>query len=427
MMLATGLYGAAALLSLAILIRAQYNRTRLRPVLVGLDPLPPKEPGVACAPPKRRSDRVGSALRAWSIERAEADLVAPARPPAPELTTISELLPEVQTTSRTPRVMSAVEAPPVRTSTEWKDHSQWMPEPESVYEPVSNRSRFASEPAPNQNRFASDPEPNRNRAASEPAADQYQIPEEPAAKQERFASEPDDAGEDRFQPPANPPLSQSADYYEILQISPNADAETIHRVYRIMASRFHPDNPVTGSLERFLQMREAYQTLSDAELRAQYDAGRQNGLPQPDPIFWQKSFVDGIEGETNRRLGVLSLLYQRRRISENKPGVSVMELEQRMAFPREYLNFTLWYLRSKGYVSVMPDNSDCALTSDGVDFVESSSNTNKVIRELLTAGTSPECAQPHARSKVVAFPRAAPRTRVEGSHRTLRRKQAGRR
>ena len=36
-------------------------------------------------------------------------------------------------------------------------------------------------------------------------------------------------------------------YYEILQISRNADQETIHRVFRIMAGRFHPDNPKSGS------------------------------------------------------------------------------------------------------------------------------------------------------------------------------------
>jgi DnaJ-domain-containing protein 1 len=414
MMLTTGFYGAAVLLVLAALICAQYRRTRrLQPVLVGLDPLPSNEPaGVARV--KKRSDRVGSALRAWSIERAEADLEAPAQPEAPTLATMPELLPEVRPTSRPPRIAAAVEPPPAKPQAEWRDHSQWMPEPEPVRQPAPDRDKSAGEPAAKQYHFS-----------EEPAASQDRFANESATNQDRFANDPDDQEEGRFMPPSNPPLSQSADYYEVLQISPNADAETIHRVYRIMASRFHPDNPVTGSLERFLQLREAYQTLSDADLRAQYDAGRQNGQPQPHPAFWQKSFVDGIEGETNRRLGVLSLLYQRRRISESKPGVSVMELEQRMAFPREYLNFTLWYLRSKGYVSVMPDNSDCALTSEGVDYVESSSNTNKVIRELLTAGTSPECAQPRVRSKVVTFPRTTARVRVEGSRRTLRRKQAG--
>jgi hypothetical protein len=111
--------------------------------------------------------------------------------------------------------------------------------------------------------------------------------------------------------------------------------------------------------------------------------------------------VDGIEGETNRRLGVLSLLYHRRRVNENKPGVSLMELEQRMAFPREYLNFALWYLRSKGYVTLLEDNSDYAVTSAGVDFVESCSAKNKVIRELLTAGSGVEETQPVERTRNV--------------------------
>jgi len=263
--------------------------------------------------------------------------------------------------------------------------------------------------------------------ASKPAAKQAEPASEPAADHAEPAGEPSAKREERFTPPPEAPLSQNADYYETLQVSPNADPETIHRVYRIMAARFHPDNPTTGSLERFLLLREAYQTLSDPELRAEYDSSRPNWQTETMPVFWQKSFVDGIEGETNRRLGVLSLLYQRRRVNESKPGVSVMELERRMAFPREYLNFTLWYLRSKGYVAILEDNSDYALTSTGVDYVESGSNTNRVIRELLTAGTGGEYVEPQPRSKVVPFPRAVARARVEGSRRIQRRRQAGRR
>ena len=36
------------------------------------------------------------------------------------------------------------------------------------------------------------------------------------------------------------------DYYELLEISPQATQDTIHRVYRYMAARYHPDNLVTG-------------------------------------------------------------------------------------------------------------------------------------------------------------------------------------
>ena len=57
------------------------------------------------------------------------------------------------------------------------------------------------------------------------------------------------------------PLVDAVDYYEVLQVSQNAEPETIHRVYRIMAARFHPDNRKTGDSERFLLFNEAYEVL----------------------------------------------------------------------------------------------------------------------------------------------------------------------
>ena len=192
-----------------------------------------------------------------------------------------------------------------------------------------------------------------------------------------------------------PKPQQGADYYEVLQISRHADMETIHRVYRLMAARFHPDNPRTGDAERFLLLTRAYQALSDPARRVQYDAALLSHEIEPLPVFQLRDFVDGIEGEINRRLGVLSLLYHHRRINEGRPGVSVLDLEKRMAFPREYLNFTLWYLRSKGFVR-LEENSDYALTAEGVDYVEANSSTNRIIRELLTEGSQAGVENPAA-------------------------------
>ena len=68
------------------------------------------------------------------------------------------------------------------------------------------------------------------------------------------------------------------DYYEFLQISPKAEPETIHRVYRFMAARFYPDNTSTGDPENFFLLSQAYKVLSDPERRAQYDASRANEI-----------------------------------------------------------------------------------------------------------------------------------------------------
>ena len=201
-----------------------------------------------------------------------------------------------------------------------------------------------------------------------------------------------------------PEVHPLQDYYEVLQISRKAEMETIHRVYRIMALRLHPDNAETGNLERFLLLKRAYHVLSDPAQRAEYDAAHLSTDTQPLPVFESKDFVYGIEGEVNRRLGVLSLLYHKRRLCEGTGGISVLELEKRMAFPREYLNFTLWYLRSKRYIT-LEENSDYALTSEGVDYVETHSSSNRVIRQLLTSGCGEEDSLSRACSRRGEFPR----------------------
>ena len=57
--------------------------------------------------------------------------------------------------------------------------------------------------------------------------------------------------------------NQLVDHYEVLQISPNADQETVQRVFRLLAQRFHPDNQATGNAARFRELHDAYQVLND--------------------------------------------------------------------------------------------------------------------------------------------------------------------
>jgi len=172
------------------------------------------------------------------------------------------------------------------------------------------------------------------------------------------------------------------DYYEFLQISPKAEPDTIHRVYRFMAARLHPDNPTTGDVEKFFLLSQAYNILSDPERRAQYDASRKNEVSKPAPLSTWIDFMDNMEGELNRRLAVLAVLYFQRRANPYSPEVSLLDLERRMGFPRDYLEFTAWYLRNKGYIT-RADNSDFTLTAEGVDFVETQRTQIPVLDKLL--------------------------------------------
>jgi len=180
------------------------------------------------------------------------------------------------------------------------------------------------------------------------------------------------------------------DYYELLQISPNAEPETIQRVYRMLAARYHPDNPETGNKEIFLLLQQAY----DMVYRVRHI--------EPLSIFNLKEFARGIDGEANRRLGVLCLLYNRRRANPDNPGLSLLDFETLMSFPREHLMFTLWYLKDKGLIA-QAEGSDYVITAEGVDYAEAHIPKHDVLYRLLKAaetgkvpraGTAPGAGAP---------------------------------
>jgi len=179
--------------------------------------------------------------------------------------------------------------------------------------------------------------------------------------------------------------AEVSNYYELLQISSNAERSTIERVYRFLATRYHPDNPQTGDPEHFIAITRAYEVLSDAERRAEYDAAVKAQTPAPSPIFESVDFMDGVDGEVNRRVAVLALLYFKCRTNPDNPRVSLADLEAKMGFPREYLDFTTWYLRAKKYIT-REDNSDFALTALGVDYVEENYTKSPILHQLLGSG-----------------------------------------
>lgn len=65
------------------------------------------------------------------------------------------------------------------------------------------------------------------------------------------------------------------DYYEILQVSPNAEPEVIASAYRRLARKYHPDAYAgPDATERMRELNEAYEVLSDPARRAEYDRAR---------------------------------------------------------------------------------------------------------------------------------------------------------
>ena len=197
---------------------------------------------------------------------------------------------------------------------------------------------------------------------------------------------------------------KNLDYYDFLQISPHAEADTIHRVFRFLAARLHPDNPESGDPEKFHLLKKAYDVLSNPTLRADYDLTRENEVHQPVPLSNSIDFMDSVEGELNRRLALLALLYFRRRAYPWSPEVTLTEVETRMGFPRDYLEFTTWYLQKKAYIT-RADNSAFTLTAEGVDFVETQRANIPTLNKLLTNNAGPSSAGSEATGHAHASPR----------------------
>lgn len=172
-----------------------------------------------------------------------------------------------------------------------------------------------------------------------------------------------------------------ADHYETLQISPNAQPETIQRVYRLLAQIYHPDNKETGNPDLFEQVLQAYRVLSDPESRAQYDVEYRAVAGLKWKIFDQPAATVGFEGEKRKRAGILSLLCTKRMNQPDQPSLNIVELEQLLGCPREHLELSLWYLRESGRIT-RSDNGKYVLTAKGMETLESEQTENSPVSQF---------------------------------------------
>lgn len=159
------------------------------------------------------------------------------------------------------------------------------------------------------------------------------------------------------------------DYYEDLQISPNADNETLERVYRLLAKRYHPDNGQTGSAERFDMITQAYQILSKPEKRAAYDATYEEAKARQWKALSGASSSRGFKDDTCLRNSILSILYVERRNGPADSAIGLWRMEKMLGWPEKILEFHIWYLKEKGWIQ-RTDTGGYAITATGVDIVE---------------------------------------------------------
>lgn len=180
-------------------------------------------------------------------------------------------------------------------------------------------------------------------------------------------------------------------YYEVLEITPNASGEVIKAAYKALVKKYHPDNGNVNGTEKLQLINEAYKTLSDATLRKQYDktlvhadeqpvytkteeAKERNVTePKPKPPVRYSNSYESMEEDDNDTesgwggvfhaftRGVSRELQRNKQIKENAyyDGLNMDDFELVRAYKNNY------GLKRSGYAQVLEERGFLERTEDG--------------------------------------------------------------
>ena len=155
------------------------------------------------------------------------------------------------------------------------------------------------------------------------------------------------------------------DLYETLEVNPSASQETIERMFRYLAQRYHPYRD-TGDAVRFDEVAQAYRTLKEPKSRAAYDTCHKNNLDYHWSLVEEAGDSDNFDNDSMIQERLLSVLYAKRKRDPREPGLGPVQLASLVGCPHEMLEFHLWYLRDKGWI-MRTETGSMAITADGVD------------------------------------------------------------
>ena len=203
--------------------------------------------------------------------------------------------------------------------------------------------------------------------------------------------------------------AEFTDLYEILQVSPKAEKDTIKRVHQMLSLKYQLAAPENNAVAYFAQLQEAAATLLDSQTRAAYDLERlarqpapapaASDIPAPPPVspvapaenpvekvgdlpvpitpvaetgaLNPGRFLEGLDinEQKRRRAGLMEICYQQRILKPRMPALSMKQLEDGMGLTVHDLEGPLWYLKETDLIRVS-DAGNYAVSVRGMNAIE---------------------------------------------------------
>lgn len=163
-------------------------------------------------------------------------------------------------------------------------------------------------------------------------------------------------------------------YYDSLQLSPSADPVVVDAAYRALLEKYHPDNVSTGDADKFREVCEAYDILSDPGRRAALDELIGDRSAAAPPRFKDDSRAKMYRRQKEVRNSILHVLYENRVTNPYRPAMPLRTIAQLVQLDAEELEVARWYLLEKNYIAAT-SAADLWITAAGVDYIEAETLT----------------------------------------------------
>ncbi len=191
------------------------------------------------------------------------------------------------------------------------------------------------------------------------------------------------------------PIASFVDHYQMLGVEPKADSATIHAAYTALALKYKQE----GDKEKYAAVTASYELLADPESKKAFDAVRLGDGGDEAPLaFDVDDFFFRLHQDANRRLCLMCLLYNRRRLTPRTPGLPIRMLEKVIKLTLEELTIDMWFLKEKGFITA-DDKSALMISVAGIEFLEREPPSAEQIAPFLVQNAEPAAPEAPAVAK----------------------------